>query len=78
MREKQIPSHLWDYGLVYIAELMSMTARGLQGKSGIEAIMGHTIDISEWLDFEFYDYVWYWDKRKPTSPRASISCLADG
>jgi hypothetical protein len=26
--------------------------------------MGHTIDISEWLDFEFYDYVWYWDEVK--------------
>jgi hypothetical protein len=26
--------------------------------------MGHTIDISEWLDFEFYDFVWYWDEAK--------------
>ena len=26
--------------------------------------MGHTIDISEWLDFEFYDLVWYWNERK--------------
>ena len=26
--------------------------------------MGHTIDISEWLDFEFYNLVWYWDERK--------------
>ena len=26
--------------------------------------MGHTIDISEWLDFDFYDLVWYWDERK--------------
>ena len=23
-----------------------------------------TIDISEWLDFEFYNLVWYWDERK--------------
>jgi hypothetical protein len=64
MREKHIPSRLWDYGLVYIAELMSITARGPHGRPGIEAIMGHTIDISEWLDFEFYDYVWYWDEAK--------------
>ena len=26
--------------------------------------MGQTIDISEWLYFEFYDLVWYWDERK--------------
>jgi hypothetical protein len=27
MREKHIPGRFWDYGLVYIAELMSITAR---------------------------------------------------
>jgi hypothetical protein len=48
MREKHIPRCLWDYGLVYIAELMSITAGGPQGLPGIEAVMGHTIDISEW------------------------------
>jgi hypothetical protein len=26
--------------------------------------MGQTIDISEWLDFDFYDRVWYWDEKK--------------
>ncbi len=25
---------------------------------------GETIDISEWLDFGFYDRVWYWDQKK--------------
>jgi hypothetical protein len=64
MTERQVPSRLWDYGLVYIAEILSIIARGKNGRPGIEAIMGHTIDISEWLDFEFYDYVWYWDERK--------------
>jgi hypothetical protein len=64
MTERQVPSRLWDYGLVYIAEILSIIARGKNGRPGIEAIMGHTVDISEWLDFEFYDYVWYWDERK--------------
>jgi hypothetical protein len=41
MREKHILSRLWDYGLVYIAELMSITARGPHGRPGIEAVMGH-------------------------------------
>ena len=26
--------------------------------------MGQTIAISEWLDFDFYDRVWYWDQIK--------------
>jgi hypothetical protein len=63
MAECQVPSRLWDYGLVYIAEILSIIARGRSGRPGIEAVMGHTVDISEWLDFEFYDYVWYWDEK---------------
>ena len=27
-------------------------------------VNGNTIDISEWLDCDFYDLVWYWDQRK--------------
>jgi hypothetical protein len=36
----------------------------MTGRPGLEEIKGDTIDISEWLDFEFYDYVWYWDEKK--------------
>jgi hypothetical protein len=69
MAEKNIPSQLWDYGLVYVAKIMSIIARGKDGRPGIKAIMGHTIDISEWLDFEFYDYIWYWDEKQPDMTR---------
>jgi hypothetical protein len=27
-------------------------------------ISGQTPDISEWLDFDFCDQVWYWDQKK--------------
>jgi Reverse transcriptase (RNA-dependent DNA polymerase) len=64
MRENQVPSRLWDYGLVYISEVQSLLARGLDQRPGIEKVMGQTVDISEWLDFDFYDRVWYWDKPK--------------
>ena len=53
MRESQIPSRLWDYGLVYVAEVQSLLARGNDNRPGIEKIMGQTVDISEWLDFDF-------------------------
>jgi hypothetical protein len=64
MRENQVPSRLWDYGLVYIAEIQSLLARGTDQRPGIESLLGQTVDISEWLDFDFYDRVWYWDHQK--------------
>ena len=64
MRENQVPARLWDYGLVYISEVQSLLARGHDQRPGIERIMGQTVDISEWLDFDFYDRVWYWDEPK--------------
>ena len=27
----------------------------------MEKVTGDTVDISEWVDFSFYDLVWYWD-----------------
>ena len=64
MRENHVPARLWDYGLVYIAEVQSLLARGQDQRPGIERVMGQTVDISEWLDFDFYDRVWYWDQKK--------------
>ena len=64
MRSNQVPSRLWDYGLVYIAEIQSLLARGVDQRPGIERVTGNTVDISEWLDFDFFDRVWYWDQKK--------------
>jgi hypothetical protein len=66
MQKKKVPSWLWDYGLVYEGELLSMMSRGKDGRSGHEEVTGNTPDISEWLDFEFYDLVWWWDR--PNKP----------
>ena len=64
MRSNQAPARLWDHGLVYIAEIQSILARGVDKRPGLEKLTGETIDISEWLDFDFYDRVWYWDQKK--------------
>jgi hypothetical protein len=64
IRSSQVPSRLWDYGLVYIAEIQSLLARGVDQRPGIERVTGNTVDISEWLDFDFFDRVWYWDQKK--------------
>jgi hypothetical protein len=41
---------------------MSRMARGLDRRTGYEEVFGDTPEISEWLDFEFYDLVWWIDR----------------
>jgi hypothetical protein len=69
MTKKKVPKRLWDYGLVYESELLSRMARGSNQRTGYEEVTGQTPDISEWLDFEFYDLVWWLDC--PTKPNFS-------
>jgi hypothetical protein len=57
MRSSQVPSRLWDYGLVYIAEIQLLLAHDIDQQPGIEHVTGNTVDISEWLDFDFFDGV---------------------
>ncbi len=40
---------------------MSRISGGPNKWLGLDQITGDTVDISEWLDFDFYDYVWYWN-----------------
>ena len=62
----KVPPQLWDYGLVYEANILNRIPRGQQQRTGIEMVTGgETPDISEeWIDFEFYDRVWYYDQKK--------------
>jgi hypothetical protein len=62
VRTKKVHRRLWDYGLVWECEIMNRIARGTDERPGLEQVTGDSVDISEWLDFDFYDYVWYWDK----------------
>ena len=66
MTKKSVPKRLWDFGLVYESELLCRMARGDDRRTGYEEVTGQTPDISEWLDFEFYDLVWWLDR--PTKP----------
>jgi hypothetical protein len=64
MTKKRVPKRLWDYGIVWICEVMSLTANSnfaLDGRTPLEQLTGETPDISEYLDFGFYDWVWYKD-----------------
>ena len=53
---------VWYFGMVWEAEIYSCTACK-DGFPALERLTGYTIDISEWLEFEFYDLVWFWNNQ---------------
>ena len=62
MVKKKVPKRLWDYGFRWVSEIQnrtSNTARGLNGRCPLEKITGESVDITEYLDFGFYDWVWF-------------------
>ncbi len=40
---------------VFETSILNRIPRGQQQRTGIEIVIGETSDISEWIDFEFYD-----------------------
>ena len=64
MVQKQVSPRLWDYGMKWCANIMSLThtsAGYINGCIPLSRVTGETSDISQFLDFGFYDYVWYKD-----------------
>ena len=62
MPRKRVPRRLWDYGLKWASEVRVRTscdAADLKGRTPLERVTGDTVDISEYLDFGFYDWCWY-------------------
>ena len=62
MTKKYIPKRLWDYGLRWVVEIMQRMASNtgtLHGRTGLEKVTGETPEISEYIDFGFYDPCWY-------------------
>jgi hypothetical protein len=57
-----VPARLWDYGFVWVCEAENVCAnlsKYAVGRMPIEIITGDTPDISEYLDFKFYDWVMF-------------------
>ena len=64
MLKQQVPNRLWDYGICWVCEIMQRAASNsgrLHGRTPLEQLTGETPDISEYLDFSFYDWCWYND-----------------
>ena len=60
-RQTNMPQRVWDYALVWCTEILSRTHNPKSGRTGIERLTGDTPDVSEWIDFDLYDRVWFWD-----------------
>ena len=64
MINNNVPRRLWDYGYRWVSEIMQRTyvrEGRLDAGVPIENVTGETWDISEYLDFGFYNWIWYWD-----------------
>ena len=57
-----IPNRLWDYGLQWVCDLMQRTVNSrfdTKNRTPYEIVLGDTPDISEYMDFAFYSYIWF-------------------
>ena len=64
--EKNVPSRLWDYGITDILERRSRTARKFRDEwtTPLARVTGDVPDISEYVDFGFFDLVYFWEGPK--------------
>ena len=58
MFRKKVPKKFWDYGMRWVCEIQQRThlcSNRIDGGIPLEKLTGETQDISEYLDFGFYD-----------------------
>ncbi len=62
----QCPKTLWCFGMEYTLALREQIAcPGLENRSPLEWLTGETPDISEFTDFDFYQFVIWYDPNDP-------------
>ncbi len=66
MSTQNVPKRLWCFGLEHQACLMHFIPRGRNNRMGYKMILGRIPDISEYLDFDFFNLVWYWHLPHPS------------
>ena len=64
MIRRRVPREMWDYGIIWVSETTPLTrssAGKLEGAVPLTEVTGETSDISEYLDFGFYEQIWFKD-----------------
>jgi uncharacterized lipoprotein YehR (DUF1307 family) len=67
MERANTPVKLWDFCVNYVSHLrnhISQPLSQLQGRTPYEIVTGNTPDISELLEFEWYQPIWYYEPSK--------------
>ena len=68
MQRMNMPLRLWCFATEYVVAIMNLTAADiyrLGGRTPYECVFGYTPDISEYIEFELYEPVWFYDKEHP-------------
>ena len=60
--QRNTPKRVWDFGMFWEADINPRTS-DKDGCSALEQLTKDTIDISDWMEFEFYDLVWFWNNQ---------------
>ena len=67
---ERVREECWDYGLTWISEISSLThssTGSINDNIPLDVVTSDTPGISEYLDFDFYDAVWF-KKNAGSSP----------
>lgn len=70
MRKTNTPVRLWDYCWEYLADIRTLTTTDspvLEGVTPFQNVHGYTPDIAEYLSFEWFQWIWYFDPKDPES-----------
>jgi hypothetical protein len=62
MSRTKASKRLWDFAANYVCDIRCKTARPLwklMGRTPWEMVTGDTPDISKWIEFDWYQPVWY-------------------
>ena len=64
--EKGVPNRAWSFAVRHIAKLLQHIPAKQGQPTGREMVTGFTPDISDLLDFEFWDLVWFYPHKHPS------------
>ena len=77
MRKTNTPLWLWDYCWEYECSIRSLTATDhiqLDGSTPFAKVHGYTPNIAEYVQFKWFEWVWYHDPNDPNKQMLGRWC----